>query len=99
VVEVEHEQGQDPAEAPRPLDLLLEAALEVAVVPGPGERVGDRQPFGSACSWTFSMATAACTANAVMASVSARVNGSPSSRSYRLSTPSTRPWAATGTLT
>jgi hypothetical protein len=45
------------------------------------------------------MATAACTANAVMASVSARVNGSPSSRSYRLSTPSTRPWAATGTLT
>src|SRR5512133_3260091 len=46
VVDVKHEQGQDPAEAPGPLDLLLEAAREVAVVPGPGERVGDRQLLG-----------------------------------------------------
>ena len=45
------------------------------------------------------MATAACTANAVRASASPRVNGSPSSRSYRLNTPRTRPRAATGTLT
>jgi hypothetical protein len=45
VVEVEHEQGEHPAKAPRPLDLLLEAALEVAEVPCPGERVGDRQPL------------------------------------------------------
>src|SRR5919106_3528386 len=46
VVDVQHEQGQDAAEAAGALDLLLEAAFEVAVVPGPGERVGDRQPLG-----------------------------------------------------
>src|SRR5215208_4225431 len=45
------------------------------------------------------MATAAWTAKAVRASASPRVNGSPSSRSYRLSTPRTRPWASRGTLT
>jgi hypothetical protein len=45
------------------------------------------------------MATGAWTANAVRTSASARVKGAPSSRSYRLGTPSTRPWASRGTLT
>ena len=48
VVDVQHQQGQDAAETPRALDLLLEAALEVAEAPGPGERVGDRS-FAFCC--------------------------------------------------
>jgi hypothetical protein len=65
VVDVQHEQGEDPAEAAGALDLLLEPALEVAVVPGPVSGSVTDSRSASAWSRTFSMATAAWTAKAV----------------------------------
>src|SRR5918992_2533685 len=44
VVDVQHEQGQDPAEAAGALDLLLDASLEGAAGAGPGEGGGGPQP-------------------------------------------------------
>lgn len=44
-VQVEGEDAEHPAEPARPLDLPADRLLQVAVVPQPGERVGQREPL------------------------------------------------------
>ena len=45
VVQVEHQHGEHPAEPAGPLHLAAQRFAQVAVVPQPGERVGQREPL------------------------------------------------------